>query len=123
MACVTNKPIQFAEPVIAKLELIQFLPIIIGGGSLAELKPAPEPLFMACDLLGVNEAKRSQTVLMVGDSSSDMKAAKAAGMQSIAVDYGYSQGVDLLDLGALKMISNMRELPVLLVPSKGVNTS
>ena len=120
MACVTNKPIQFAEPVLAKLQLDQFMPVIVGGGSLPQLKPDPEPLFFACELLGINEKVRNQTVLMVGDSSSDMKAAKAAGMQSIAVDYGYSQGANLLELGALKMISDMRELPALLNASMGI---
>ena len=114
MACVTNKPIEFAMPVLAAYELDQFMPVVVGGGSLPQLKPSPEPLFFACEQLDIDERMLGQTVLMVGDSSSDIKAAKMAGMQSIAVDYGYSQGVNLLDLGAKKIISNMQELPSLL---------
>lgn len=122
MACVTNKPIQFAVSVLATFELDQFMSVVVGGGSLPQLKPDPEPLFFACEQLGIDGKKRSQTVLMVGDSGSDMKAARAAGMQSIAVDYGYPQGANLLNLGAEKMISNMQELPKLLkaTVSRGV---
>lgn len=114
MACVTNKPIEFVKPVLEAYGLDQFMPIVVGGGSVSQLKPSAEPLFFACEQLSIDEKNRSQTVLMVGDSSSDIKAAKAADMQSIAVDYGYTQGMNLLELGARAMISNMQELPELL---------
>ena len=123
MACVTNKPIEFTHPVLAAFSLDQFMPVVVGGGSLPQLKPSPEPLLHACELLGVDLAMVQDKVLMVGDSSSDIKAAKAAGIQSVAVDYGYSQGVDLIDLGANKIISNMQELVVLLGTSDGFNIS
>jgi len=114
MACVTNKPIAFTHPVLQAFELDGFMPVAVGGDSLPQLKPSPEPLLFACEQLGLDLNTISETVLMVGDSSSDIKAAKAAGVQSVAVDYGYSQGVNLLELGASKMISNMQELPSLM---------
>ncbi len=114
MACVTNKPIAFTHPVLQAFQLDQFMPVAVGGDSLPQLKPSPEPLLFACEQLGVELKTISDTVLMVGDSSSDIKAAKAANVQSVAVNYGYSQGVDLIGLGASKMISNMQELPSLM---------
>ncbi len=114
MACVTNKPIAFTHPVLQAFQLDGFMPIAVGGDSLPQLKPSPEPLLFACEQLGLDLNTISETVLMVGDSSSDIKAAKAAGVQSVAVDYGYSQGVNLIELGASKMISNMQELPSLM---------
>ena len=114
MACVTNKPVEFTLPVLASFQLDQFFSVVVGGDSLPQLKPSPEPLLFACEQLNVEREKLCKTVLMVGDSSSDIKAANAAGIQSVAVDYGYSQGVNLLDLGATKMISNIEELLVML---------
>ena len=110
MACVTNKPIEFANPVLDAFGLSHFFPIVLGGNSLPVLKPSPEPLLFACEQFAV----KPSNALMVGDSSSDVKAAKAANMNCIALDYGYSQGVDLLSLGANKMISNFEELPTLI---------
>lgn len=114
MACVTNKPIIFTHAVLATFQLDQFMPIAVGGDSLPQLKPSPEPLLFACEQLGIDPSVISETVLMVGDSSSDIKAAKAANIRSVAVDYGYSQSVDLVALGATKMIADMQELPALM---------
>ena len=106
MACVTNKPEKFAHPVLQAFGIDHYFDSIIGAGTLPQLKPDPEPLFLACKQLGSN----TQNTLMVGDSISDIKAAKNAHIRSIAVNYGYTQGHDLSKLGADKIISNMREL-------------
>lgn len=91
LACVTNKPERFARIIIQHFALDAIMPVVLGGDSLATRKPAPEPLWEACKQLGVAVAD----TLMVGDSSNDVLAARAAGMAVIAVPYGYNYGSDI----------------------------
>lgn len=93
MACVTNKPERFARIIIEHFALERLMPVVLGGDSLATRKPAPEPLWEACRQLSVDVSD----TLMVGDSSNDVLAARAAGMPVIAVPYGYNYGSDIAD--------------------------
>jgi phosphoglycolate phosphatase len=88
MACVTNKPARFTAPLLAHFALDRFMPIAISGDTLPVKKPQPQPLWRACELLGVS----SHDVIMVGDSSNDVEAARNAGMLVICVSYGYNHG-------------------------------
>ncbi len=106
MACVTNKPVVFTEPLLEELELDQFFDSVLSGDSLAEKKPHPLPLQHVCELFRV----AAEDAIVVGDSANDIKAAKAAGLRVICVNYGYSQGVDLTKLEPDAMIDSFREL-------------
>lgn len=88
LAVVTNKPIQFVPQLLTDLGLDAFFSVLVGGECAAEKKPSPLPLYLACEKLGV----APENTLMVGDSSNDVLAAKAAGMPVLAVDYGYNGG-------------------------------
>jgi phosphoglycolate phosphatase len=110
IACVTNKPEQFTWPLLKKLKIDQYFSSVVGGGTLPVLKPSPEPLFHACEEMNISKQDIAQTVCMVGDSSSDIKAAKSAGMISVAVSYGYVQGVDLMELGASMVVDSIEEI-------------
>ena len=57
---------------------------VVGGDETKEHKPDPEPLLLAAERLGVDP----RTCAYVGDSTFDIRAAKAAGMYSIAVTWG-----------------------------------
>lgn len=92
MACVTNKPMRYARRLLDHFELP--FASLIGGDTLAVKKPAPEPLLQACADLGV-EAK---SCLMVGDSRSDVLAARAAGMPVLCYSYGYNHGAPVASL-------------------------
>jgi phosphoglycolate phosphatase len=91
MAIITNKPYQFIEPILEKLELLEYFEFYIGGDSLEQKKPEPEPLFYVCSKLGIEPSKS----LMIGDSKNDILAARAAKIDSIAVSYGYNYGEDV----------------------------
>ena len=88
LACLTNKPLSFAQPLLARKELAGFFAHIFGGDSFARKKPDPLPLLETCKALGLPP---SQT-LMVGDSSNDAQAARAAGCPVALVTYGYNHG-------------------------------
>jgi len=82
---VTNKYAQFTQPLMTHFGLTHRCCCIISGDSLPTTKPHPAPLLRACELADAKPAR----CIYVGDTLSDVQAAKAAGMQSIAVRYGY----------------------------------
>ncbi|MBF0256484.1 MAG: HAD hydrolase-like protein, partial [Gammaproteobacteria bacterium] len=55
--------------------------------------------------------------LMVGDSQSDVKAARAAGFQIICMSYGYNHGEDIRNYHPDAVIDSMTELRGLLESS------
>jgi 2-phosphoglycolate phosphatase len=82
---VTNKPKFLAEPLLKHFKLFERSKCVISGDSLPFKKPHPEPLYHACKTLGV-ECQKS---VYIGDSEIDILTAKAAGLYSISVLYGY----------------------------------
>lgn len=110
MACVTNKPMQFTTPLLAHLGIDPFFGLVLGGDSLAEKKPHALPLEHAAGYFGVSPDQ----CWMVGDSKSDIDAARGAGFRSVCVDYGYNQGLDVHALGADVVIGHFSQLASLL---------
>lgn len=110
IACVTNKPEALATPLLALTGLDTWCEVLIGGDTLIQMKPHPEPLLHACRLLGVSPAH----ALLVGDSAVDVAAARAAGVPVAIVRYGYA-GPDGPDaLGGDWLIDSFEALPALL---------
>ena len=91
MACVTNKPTAFAMALLQAKGLAGFFDITYGGDAFDRKKPDPLPLIKACEGLGV----RAERALMVGDSSNDAQAARAAGCPVLLVRYGYNHGLPI----------------------------
>jgi len=69
-------------------------------------KPDPLPLLHAAKFFGV----QPRNALMVGDSISDVKAARAAGFQVACVSYGYNHGRDIHDAHPDAVIDSMAQL-------------
>ncbi len=88
LICLTNKPLAFARPLLAAKGLEGFFDHVFGGDSFARKKPDPLPLIEACRALGTAPAR----TLMVGDSSNDAAAARAAGCPVLLMTYGYNHG-------------------------------
>ncbi|WP_295883446.1 phosphoglycolate phosphatase [uncultured Thiohalocapsa sp.] len=110
VGCVTNKAAQFTEPLLAALGVAAHFGIIISGDTLPEKKPSPLPLLHAAEHFGVAPAAS----LMVGDSISDVKAARGAGFPVVCVSYGYNHGLDIRDAGPDAVIDSLAELAGLL---------
>jgi len=85
MAICTNKPHQAARQLCDNLDLSQFFDVVIGGDSLAQRKPRPEPLFEAVRQLGPDRADS----LYVGDSITDFRTAEAASLRFAFFQGGY----------------------------------
>lgn len=88
LACVTNKPTAFAQALLAGTGLGRFFEHTFGGDAFVRRKPDPLPLIEACRALG-SEPSRT---LVIGDSSNDAAAARAAGCPVLLVTYGYNHG-------------------------------
>jgi phosphoglycolate phosphatase len=106
LACVTNKPQRAAEAILEQFGLAHYFACVIGGDALPQRKPEPEPFWHAADELG---AARSDC-LALGDSSNDAKAARAAGMRVVLVDYGYTEGRPISEIDCDAVVSSFVEL-------------
>ena len=82
---VTNKPEYLARLILPQLGWEQRCAVLIGGDTLAERKPHPLPLEVAAQQ--INTA--ASACVYVGDDERDIIAARAAGMPSVAVLWGY----------------------------------
>lgn len=110
LGCVTNKAEQFTVPLLTDLGVIENFEIVVSGDTLPRKKPDPMPLLHAAEQLGVAPAES----MMLGDSMSDVKAARAAGFQIICMSYGYNHGVDISESKPDAVIDSMAELQGLL---------
>ncbi len=106
LACVTNKPTAFTEPLLAKKGLANYFQAVVCGDTLPVKKPDPGMLWHACWLLEVLPAQ----ALMIGDSANDAKAARAAGVPVLLLPYGYSEGVAVDTIESDGLISSATEI-------------
>jgi phosphoglycolate phosphatase len=107
LACLTNKPLVFAQALLSLKGLDGFFPVVFGGDSFERKKPDPLPLLKTCDVLGVPPER----TLMVGDSSNDAYAARAAGCPVVLVTYGYNHGQPVRGVAANGFVDSLEELP------------
>jgi phosphoglycolate phosphatase len=118
LGCVTNKAARFTEPLLKDLGVRDAFEIVISGDTLPKKKPDPEPLLHAAAFFGVEPAR----ALMIGDSVSDVKAARAAGFRIVCMSYGYNHGQDIRDSCPDAVIDRMSELPSLLGDQSAVGS-
>ena len=78
---------------------------VLGGDTLKVRKPNPEHILETIRRLGGT----SDHAVMVGDSNNDIDAAKAGGVASIAVTFGYTD-IPAMELGADRVIGHFDEL-------------
>ena len=116
MGCVTNKAAQFTEPLLKELGVYDYFSIVISGDTLPEKKPDPMPLLHAAKYFNV----APEQALMLGDSISDVKAARAAGFRIVCMTYGYNHGVDIREAKPDAIMDSMAELPDILDKHLGV---
>jgi len=106
LGCVTNKAAQFTIPLLKDLGIYDDFGIVVSGDTLPVKKPDPQPLLHAAAHFGV----APQDALMLGDSKSDVTAARAAGFQIICMSYGYNHGEDIRNYSPDAVIDSMAEL-------------
>lgn len=114
LVMVTNKASLFANRLLEQLEIDRFFVHKIGGDDVVAPKPDPEALLLAARLCGASPAHS----VLIGDSISDFKAARAAGFQSVGVSYGYNHGIPVRELEPIlapdAVVDSFLELPKVL---------
>lgn len=108
LACLTNKPTAFALPLLQAKGLHGFFDVVFGGDAFERKKPDPLPLLKTCEALRSTPA----ATLMVGDSSNDARAARAAGCPVVLVTYGYNHGEPVRAVDADGFVGSLAELAV-----------
>lgn len=82
---VTNKPGWLTEPLLKMLALWPRAACVVSGDTLTQRKPDPEPLWHACEQIGVAPA----CALYVGDAERDVRAGNRAGLLTLVARFGY----------------------------------
>ncbi len=106
LACVTNKPTRFAVELLERKGLAGHFEAVFGGDAFERKKPDPLPFLRACAALG----SAPQRTLVVGDSSNDAAAARAAGCPVVLVSYGYNHGEPIASVEADGYVDSMAEI-------------
>ena len=106
MALITNKPERFVAPLLDEMKLGRFFRWIVGGDTLPQKKPDPAALLFVMKMAGIPASQS----LFVGDSRSDVQAAKAAGVACVALSYGYNHGRPIEEETPALVIDDLRKL-------------
>ena len=99
LGCITNKVERYTNPLLKGIGMAHYFDIVLAGDTLPEKKPHPLPLLHTAQYFGCP----IEQLLLVGDSLSDVQAARAAGCPVFCVPYGYNHGepVETLNVDAV----------------------
>ena len=111
LALCTNKPIDATRRILDQLDLAGRFQAVAGGDSYALKKPDPMPVRELLAEIGVAPS----AAVMIGDSTNDIAAGRAAGLMTIAISYGYSL-VAPQALGADHVIDRLDQIGAVLAP-------
>jgi len=92
-AVVSNKIESMSRAIINGLYMDRFFDMIVGGDTTGHKKPSPVPLLHVMQTLNVDKGK----TMLIGDSSYDIEAGRAAGVCTVAVTYGFRPAESLKD--------------------------
>lgn len=105
IGAVTTRSLRTSVRSLEMTGIAGYFDVIISAEDVQNLKPHPEPLLMALDLLAVSR----EAAIMVGDTAADIQAGKNAGVRTVAALYGFG-GERLLSLEPDYSIRNIRDL-------------
>lgn len=94
--------------------LERYFPIVVSSQTCKRTKPFPDPLLYAAEQLGVP----IEDCLMIGDTVTDVRAAKAAGAQSLSVLCGFGQEDELRKAGTNAILPSTSMLATYLSESQ-----
>ncbi|HIQ24511.1 MAG TPA: HAD family hydrolase [Persephonella sp.] len=108
IAVITNKYYDISKEILEKLDIFQYIDLLLGGDSVKNKKPYPEPVLKAIESLNV------KVPIIIGDSETDIKSGKDAGIKTVLVEYGFGK-IDLAkSFNPDFIVKNTKELRKLL---------
>lgn len=112
LAVATSKPTLFAEAILDYFQMDQLFELIVGSnmdGTRRHKKEMISDVLTKLDMTDLNE------VIMIGDRSHDIIGAKACGIDSIGVTYGYGSAAELTSAGATYVVNKVTDIKRVLV--------
>jgi phosphoglycolate phosphatase len=106
LACVTNKELRHARSVLEATGLAEAFDLVIGGDSLPEKKPHASVLRHVVQALGATTTRSAH----LGDSATDVEAARNAGVAAWAVPYGYNAGRPIAEARPDRIFAGLAEV-------------
>ena len=103
LSVCTNKPGWLARPLLEKLNLDQYFVRTVGGDEPKRKKPAPNHIFEAAG------HRDHRSIVMVGDSWPDMRAAHNANVYAVLMTFGYTP-IPQIRLRAGTRLSRFRDI-------------
>jgi len=104
-AVISNKREDLSIRLLDDLGLAGYFDVVWGGDSAPEKKPSPVPVLALLKKLSC----RPDETIMVGDSTYDIEAGRAAGVRTVAVSYGFRDAHLLQDADFI--LDRLEELP------------
>jgi len=109
LAVCTNRTVWTTEHLLAHFGLAELFGAVLCADNVAAKKPDARHLQEAMQRLGATPER----TIMVGDTATDVAAARNAGIKVVAVSYGYSKR-PAAELGADAVLADFNDLPALL---------
>ncbi|MCX5781817.1 MAG: HAD-IA family hydrolase [Elusimicrobia bacterium] len=93
-AVLTNKPENISKKILESLNLDSYFSLVWGGDTGPKKKPDPGPIHSILKRFKLEP----KDAIMIGDGINDIRAAKSAGVATLALGYGYTDEKEILDL-------------------------
>jgi phosphoglycolate phosphatase-like HAD superfamily hydrolase len=114
LAIVSARDETTTQAFLEQYHLCHFFRVVVTAQTTPHMKPFPDPILWAAAAMGVDP----HTCLMVGDTTPDIHAAKAAGAQAVGVLCGFGTERELRRAGADLILPSPVHLIHLLPPSR-----
>lgn len=118
LAVASSKPELYVEDILKHFDLYDYFHHVVGSdmeGKRGEKEDVIEEVFRRMDL---DEIKRKEQAIMVGDRHFDINGAKHFGLDSVGVTYGFAKDNELVEAGATYVVDTVKELQELLLQKK-----
>jgi phosphoglycolate phosphatase len=111
----TSKPVVYARPICDAFHLTERVDAIFGAP--LDETPSSKADVIAAALAAFPDAG---PVLMVGDREHDVLGARACGVDTVGVTWGYAADDELAAAGAVELVDDVRELAAVVLRRLGV---
>ena len=101
LAIVSARDTETSQEFLRQAGIEQYFKCVAGAQTVRHTKPYPDPIYWAAQQMGVPAAN----CLMIGDTSVDIRAGKAAGAQTVGVLCGFGVEPDLRRRGADEIVA------------------